>query len=223
MDNLLETISVTGLTSFVTLDDNINLLNDSSISIELIDTLMSNGFLQLITKATRIQGNSISLIDHILTNSLGSANDAGTIINDISDHFINFFFIPTTSVQEKPNFTNKRVMSRANKERFKECLTNLSWRNVTNNNNVDEAFDLFWNDFKNFYDLCFPLTRSKFNKNIHAKQPFMTKGLLISRTKKAELHKIYLNNPTVVNKSKYTLYRNLYSTIVRGVFEIKCD
>ena len=215
LDNLLESISVTGLTSFVTLDDNINLLNDSSISIELMDTLMSNGFLQLITKATRIQGNSISLIDHILTNSLGSANDAGTIINDISDHFINFFFIPTTSVQEKPSFTNKRVMSRANKERFKECLTNLSWRNVTNNNNVDEAFDLFWNDFKNFYDLCFPLTRSKFNKNIHAKQPFMTKGLLISRTKKAELHKIYLINPTVVNKSKYTLYRNLYSTIVR--------
>ena len=82
---------------------------------------MSNGFLQLITKATGIQGISISLIDHIITNSLSSTNDVGTIVNDISDHFINFLFVPITKVQEKPNFTNKRVMSRANKERFKEC------------------------------------------------------------------------------------------------------
>ena len=44
-------------------------------------------------------------------------------------------------------------MSRADKERFKECLDNLSWRNVTNNNNVDEAFDLFWNDKKKFSPL----------------------------------------------------------------------
>ena len=57
---------------------------------------MSNGFLQLITKATRIQGTSISLIDHILTNSLGSTSDVGTIINDVSDHFITFFFVPIT-------------------------------------------------------------------------------------------------------------------------------
>ena len=42
-------------------------------------------------------------------------------------------------------------MSRADKERFKECLDNLSWRNVTNNNNVDEAFDLFWNDKKKIF------------------------------------------------------------------------
>ena len=43
----------------------------------------------------------------------------------------------------------------------------------------------------------------------------MTKGLLISRSKKAELHKIYLNNPSTVNKTKYTTYRNLYASIVR--------
>ena len=203
LDNLLEKLSATGLTSFVTLDNNINLLNDNLTSIDLIDTVMSNGFLQLITKATRIQSTSTSLIDHIFTNSLGSAGDVGTIVNDISDHFINFFFVPTTKVVEKPNFANKRVMSRENKERFKECLNNLSWRNVTSNNNVDESFDFFWNDFKTFYNLCFPLTKSKFNKNIHAKQQFMTKGLLISISQKSVLHTIYLNNPSAVNKTKY--------------------
>ena len=106
-------------------------------------------------------------------------------------------------------------MSRANKERFKEYLNNLSWRNVTSNNNVDESFDFFLNDFKIFYDLCFPLTKSKFNQNIHANQPFMTKGLLIFRSQKSVLHKIYLNNPSTVNKTKYVTYRNLYASIVR--------
>ena len=65
LDTLLEKLSATGLTSFVILDNNINLLNDSLTSIDLIDTVMTNGVLQLITKATRIQGTSTSLIDHI--------------------------------------------------------------------------------------------------------------------------------------------------------------
>ena len=97
---------------------------------------MSNGYLQLISKATRIQGNSISSIDHILTNSLQSTHDVGTLINDISDHFINFMFIPTSKTNQENSFTNKRVMSKLNMERFRDCLNNLSWRNVTNNNNV---------------------------------------------------------------------------------------
>ena len=215
LDQLLNDISVLGLTSFVVLDANLNLLTENSTNIDYIDTIMSNGYLQIISKANRIQGNSISSIDHILTNSLQSTHDVGTLINDISDHLINFMFIPTSKTNQENSFTNKRVMSKLNMERFRDCLNNLSWRNVTNNNNVDEAFHLFWTEFKSFYDLCFPLTKTKFNKNIHAKQPFMTKGLLVSRSKKAVLHKTFLNNPSITNKQKYITYRNLYSSIIR--------
>ena len=109
---------------------------------------MSNGFLQLITKATRIQGNSLSSIDHVITNSLQSTNEVGTLINDISDHFINFMYMPTNKSRPKTSFINKRVMSKGNMERFKDCLNNLSWNNVIRNNNVDEAFNLFWNELK---------------------------------------------------------------------------
>ena len=215
LDNLLSNISLTGLNSFVVLDANLNLLTDNPTNINYIDTIMSNGFLQLITKATRIQGTSISSIDHILTNSLQSSQNVGTLLSDISDHFINFIFLPTAKSNSKNSFINKRVMSKINMERFRDCLNNLTWRNVTTNNNVDEAFDIFWTDFKSFYDLCFPLTKTKFNKNIHARQPFMTKGLLISRTTKSDLHKIYLNEPNTANKVKYNTYRNLYSSVIR--------
>ena len=100
LDQLLNDISVLGLTSFVVLDANLNLLTENSTNIDYIDTIMSNGYLQLISKATRIQGNSISSIDHILTNSLQSTHDVGTLINDISDHFINFMFIPTSKTNQ---------------------------------------------------------------------------------------------------------------------------
>ena len=83
---------------------------------------MSNGFLQLITKATRIQGNSLSSIDHVITNSLQSTNEVGTLINDISDHFINFMYMPTNKSRPKTSFINKRAMSKGNMERFKDCL-----------------------------------------------------------------------------------------------------
>ena len=38
-----------------------------------------------------MQGTSYSLIDHILVNSHNVNSIAGTLISDISDHFITFF------------------------------------------------------------------------------------------------------------------------------------
>jgi hypothetical protein len=57
--------------SYVFLDANINLLHlhDAPICTAYLDTCITNGFLQLISKATRIQNNRNSLIDHMLTNS----------------------------------------------------------------------------------------------------------------------------------------------------------
>ena len=55
----------------------------------------------------------------------------------------------------------------------------------------------------------------KFNKNLHPKQPFLTKGLLISGKNKLELHKLLLQSPTDFNITKYKQYRNIYATILR--------
>lgn len=59
---------------------------------------VSNGFIPLITKVTRIQGAAYSLIDHILTNiKPNHLGFAGTLISDLCDHFINFIEINTPS------------------------------------------------------------------------------------------------------------------------------
>ena len=53
-----------------------------------LDIVHSNSFLQTINKATRIQGNSYSLIDHILINNVDYAKvNTGVVLTEISDHF----------------------------------------------------------------------------------------------------------------------------------------
>jgi hypothetical protein len=44
----------------------------------------------------------------------------------------------------------------------------------------------------------------------------MTSDLLISRRNKIELHKAFVQNPTVENGNKYKTYRNLYNKTLRA-------
>ena len=93
-------------------------------------------------------------------------------------------------------------MSKENIERFRTQLSNLSWRNVTNTDDTNIAFEYFWNDFNALFELNFPEMSVKFNKNLHPKQPFLTKGLLISRKNKLELHKLFIVCPSDINLKK---------------------
>ena len=56
---------------------------------EFIDAMYTSGLIPTITKPTRLQSNSASLIDNIFTSSL-SVGLAGILLNDISDHNMTF-------------------------------------------------------------------------------------------------------------------------------------
>jgi hypothetical protein len=100
-------------------------------------------------------------------------------------------------------------------DRFKLLLSGTCWRNVSETIDVDTAFDLFLTEFNQLYEICFLLTTTRFNRNIHKINGYMTPGLLISRTTKNNLHKLSLIDPSLVNIAKFKTYRNLYNTLVR--------
>ncbi len=111
LDNFIETLdshlaklSDLNKPAIIILDANINLLrvNETVGCTDYMDTVITNGFIQIISKATRIQNNKSSLIDHILTNTNQCKYNAGTIIKDFSDHFINYLQI---SSSRKPTST----------------------------------------------------------------------------------------------------------------------
>ena len=194
--------------SYVFMDSNINLLkiNHSQSSALYLETIFA--------KATRIQGNTFSLIDHILTKTEINVELSGTIISDISDHFINFVAVPCTKTRVTSDIKPKRNFSQFNLRRFKEALGLCTWNSTLSNNDVNNSYDNFWNDFHTLFELHFPLIKVKFNRNVHKKNNFMTNGLLISRATKNTLHKKAIINPTLYNEH-YKKYRNIFNSLIR--------
>jgi exonuclease III len=87
-DELLHNLSNLRQTCYIFIDSNIDLLNlHSNDSLNYLNSVIQNGFLQCTMKATRFQNNSKTLIDQILTSGYGPNIQTGTVISDISDHF----------------------------------------------------------------------------------------------------------------------------------------
>jgi hypothetical protein len=213
----LEDLNNLDKTAFVFLDSNINLHNiqhDHS-ALTYLNNVIENGFLQVITKSTRIQGQSHSLIDHILVNKNFGETDCGTLVTDISDHFINFQQLTSPTYKDDHKRITGRKFNAVNIDRFKLLIQGTDWLPVSRSNDVNEAFNIFWTEFSQLYEICFPLTTSKLNRNVHRLNEFMTTGLLISRRTKNLLHKTSLVNPSPVNIAKFRNYRNLYNTLIR--------
>jgi len=217
LDAHLSELSDSNKDVYVFLDSNIDLLklNNFNLANDYMDVSISNGFLQLISRATRIQGNHFSLIDHILSNKITLNYTAGTILHDLSDHFINYIQLPISKQKTKVKPVFKRNFSSTNVQNFKTSLSGSNWQHLFNCNNVDESFDLFWLTFSELYELHFPLVKFKFNQNLHKINEYFTNGLLISRRTKLELCKKAAKERTPEAVNKYRTYRNIFNNLVR--------
>ena len=222
LDSLLFFLSSNSHTSFICLDSNINILN-TPCNLQYLSTINDNNFIQCIEKATRIHNHSSSLIDHILTNCASSSYNSGVLISDISDHFPVFVELPSKSQKSKTKTNPDRNFSKHNMEKFRTTLSNLDWLDVKSSKDVDTSYGIFWDTFKTLFDLNFPLSKKKFNKNYHKINGYMTKGLLISRSTKIKLLKISVNNPTAENLNAYRKFRNLFTKIMRASKKLYFD
>lgn len=199
-------------------DFNINMLdlNDS----EAFSSMMVwNGFIPYITRATRVArgGDTFSLIDNLFINqNFDKVKQSSIIVNGLSDHFI-----PTISINlskkriNGPSFKEVRDMNPQNKERFKEALGNLAWLDVISEDCPERACSKFLETFLSLFELYFPSRRVKFNKNIHPRNDFMTRGLLVSRKRKQKLDYAQRHSRNPNDEIFYRRYRNLYFKLIR--------
>ena len=225
LDTLLNELSNKNIDSYIFLDSNINLLElqANDCARHYFNTVLDRGFMPTNMKATRMNGNSSTLIDHILTNSKLTKLTSGSIIEDISDHWVSFIQPCISKYKSKPRAVKCRQLNRENMENFRANLSNVNWEDVTTCNNVDDCYNAFWTIYKPLFYIHFPLTTTNFNRNIHKISNFMTKGLLISRKTKIHLLKSSLISPTTENKDSYKRYRNIYNTILRASKKFHID
>jgi hypothetical protein len=183
---LLSELKATNKQSYVFLDSNVNLLQlQQQDSANYLNSIFEKGYLQIVTKASRIQNNSKTLIDHILTNSKSLNICSGTLISDVSDHFFTFVVPDSVPVHKQLHRTvTSRDFSENKLLGFRGELGMADCTCVTAKPSVDEAYEEFWNIYNSAYNRNFPIKRQRFNKNRHKINNFMTNGLLISRNTK---------------------------------------
>jgi len=181
-----------------------------------LDLCFSNGFMNLITKATRFTSHSNTLIDQIFCNINLNSPESGVLLSDLSDHLPCFTLLNfKNKVKNEQKFTEFRDFSDFNINLFRENLSNLLWHDVLSCSDPLESFDLFWNSWSTLYNLHFPVKKSKFNKNFHKIQDFISKGLLTSRRTKLSLYQDYLSSRNPQKFEIYKNYRNLYNKLIR--------
>lgn len=219
LTNHLSSLKKQPLPVYFFTDSNIDLLKyDNDVNSTHFNDLLSNfGFYHIISKATRIYGESHTLIDHVFTSdNCNQIHNSGVIIDGVSDHFHPFVTINQKKLLNKNNNLRQfRNFSVSNKDSFKALLQQESWSNVLESNDPNESANLFINTFLDKFHSSFPLQYEKVNRRYKPINKFMTPGLLKSRRTKLKLANKAKLNPSFQNKRKYTIYRNAYNSAIK--------
>ena len=149
-------------------DFNINLFNYDKhlFTSEFVDLMFSFSYSPLINKPTRVKNNSYTLIDNIYCNDVLKNDIAfnGILFSDITDHFPIFSINNKNikSVSQRQYFL-KRLYNHINIYKFSNKLQNIDLSNVLHCNKAQESFSLFYKEFTQNFEECFPITKVKIN------------------------------------------------------------
>ena len=152
------------------------------------DSLFSQGAFPLITKPTRVAGDSATLIDNIITTEIFDANlKKGIIKHDLSDHFPIFFSLNTSKLKkQEPVKVLRRNFSDQNLKNFKDQLSLLHCQHIDLSKNANVIYETFIQTFAEIYDANFPLREINLNSK-SIKSPWISKGLKKSSRTKQKL------------------------------------
>ena len=187
-------------------DFNINILESSSHipTAEFIETVYSYSLFPLITKPTRLQGNSATLIDNIFYSDITQSDIInGILYTDISDHFPIFSidFLKQKTLSNMCTENVSRVYSKKNIDKFKSKLDQCDWLDIMSTTDGKNAFSQFYKKFCILYDEAFPYASEKRYTN---KIKWLTEGLKTSIKIKNKLYLKYkrskLNEDLIIYK-----------------------
>ena len=143
-------------------DFNINLLNCESHdgTDDFLNTMSFYFFQPYILQPTRITDHSATLIDNIYFNSIEHVTMSGNLIYDISDHLPNFLIIRKLNYKTYDKEIFIRDYSHYNEQDFNEEISVVDWNTVTNTDDVDTAFNTFYDKLATIIDKHVPLKKS---------------------------------------------------------------
>jgi hypothetical protein len=216
-NDLLDYLADLNTPAFITGDLNLDLfkLRDlNSNSTTLFESLIANGFVSTIGRATRIAINSATLLDIIgVRGFIQNLTISGVMTSTISDHYVPFnVFNLNFKTKKDPQYFDKRTFSQQNMNNFTLSLAFEGWDTVLSSNVVNEASAFFIDKFIHYYNEHIPKKRVRFNKRTMPINKWQFKGLLKCRLKKLNLEAFSkTSDATAEDVKNYTDYRNNYN------------
>ena len=219
-------------------DFNIDLIkhNCDINSQNLIDTTTNHGFVQLISRPTRITDHSASLIDHIYTNKLTKVVRTSVVTHDLSDHLATLVTVSLDAnfdnVQwresERVNKSEKyeyRMFNEANNEKFQELIADEIW-DISDELDAQEQYDKFIDIYNKHYETAFPLNtkRTRRKKERMDPKPWILPWLEEACDRKNRLYLLWTKFPTIANELTYKKMKKFtekHVTIAKNKYYVK--
>ena len=184
-----------------------------------LDSFLDNGYIPKITLPTRVDTTS-TLIDHLFTKITQQKAIAGTILENIADHYPNFLFIKISKETHIPKFVTYRQITDTKIETLKTELSNLNWEDITNIQDPTIAYDIFLSKVSSQIDKHLPMVRKKFKRTSHKINPWITTPIINSLNARNKLYIKYKREKNeqkkMVLKNEYNEYRNSLAKQIRN-------
>ena len=85
--------------------------------------------------------------------------------DNMSDHFPVFFIRHFKTEKKRAKITKTRKITEITKTNFKNLIKDFTWDSVINEHDPQQAFSKFFDIFNGAFNLSFPETENKPNKN----------------------------------------------------------
>ena len=181
----------------------------------LINTMAQYGFLQIVSRPTRITDHSATLIDHVYTNNLQNTLSCNVITCNISDHLGTSTTIKLDGVGarieinlshlQNPKLSEFRVFNDANNQNFKELIQAESWDNVLNESDANSQYEKFCEIYTSHYNSAYPLIKNRPRRKNERKnsKPWILPWLEDAIDRKQRLYHKFVKTPTPDNDAMY--------------------
>lgn len=192
-------------------DYNIDIMKKNTVTLDFECLLLSYNLSLALKEPTRL--SSGTCIDNFAHNNKKQCK-AEVLELALSDHTAQLLKFPVRQMCAI-NFWRKNVrdFSLENITKFKDCLSSMSFSEMYAQQDPNRAYTLFLNDFKLFYNLCFPykIVTILINK----KPKWVSRGLKMCSKKKRQLLWNFRLKPSGKNQLIYRNYSKLFKKIIR--------
>ena len=183
----------------------------------IIDIASTYGFVQIVSRPTRITDRSATLIDHIYTNNLEDTISCNILTTDISDHLaivttINLdntssspYRLATRANLDPAETNTSRKFNEANNYKFRELILEENWDKILENSDAEEQFTKFNNAYIRIYDSAYPVknsTNRRPNERVNPK-PWILPWLEDAIARRDNAYYDFVKEPSETNRQIY--------------------